>query len=46
MMLLSERLGVELPITNAVYNILYKSKAPADEIFSLFERKSVSEFIL
>ncbi len=41
---LGDRLGVELPITTAVYRILYDGAAPLDELLSLFSRRTVTEF--
>ena len=46
MKLLGEKYGVDLPITMAVYNVIYEGKNPYMEIVSMFERKTVSEFIL
>ena len=46
MLSLGNRLDVDLPITGAVYNILYESKDPIEELSSLFERKTVTEFLL
>ncbi len=46
MMLLGEKYGVDLPITRAVYNVIYENKNPFTELFGLFERKTVTEFIL
>lgn len=42
--LLGEKYKVELPITNAVYNIIYGQKEPLEELLKLFERKTVDEF--
>ncbi len=36
--------NVELPITNAVYNILYNKKDPMKEFLSLFSRSTRKEF--
>ncbi len=44
MKLLGERYGVELPITNAVYRIIYEGCAPFEELAGLFKRKNVTEF--
>ncbi len=44
--LLAEKHGVDMPITNAVYNILYLNKEPTNEILELFKRKTVTEFII
>ena len=46
MMLLGEKYGVELPITRAVYNVIYEKKNPTSELLSMFERKTVTEFLL
>ena len=46
MKLLGEKFDVDLPITNAVYNILYNGSDPTEELTSLFKRKTVTEFIL
>lgn len=46
MKLLSERYSVELPITNAVWRILYENKNPKEELSLLFERSSKPEFLL
>ena len=45
MMVLAKVYGVELPITEAVYNIVYENNDPLAELLSLFGRKSVEEFI-
>ena len=45
MRLLAKKHGVEMPITNAVYRVLYEDKDPKEEILALFERKTVTEFI-
>ena len=44
MTVLAKKYGVELPITQAVYNIVYENHNPLDELLTLFERRSVSEF--
>ena len=44
MTVLAKKYGVELPITQAVYNIVYENHKPLDELLTLFERRSVSEF--
>lgn len=36
--------GVEMPIVNEVYHILYKDKSPADAVSGLMSRESKSEF--
>lgn len=42
--ILAERYNVEMPISHAVYNIIYNEKDPLDELLKLFERKTVEEF--
>ncbi len=44
MKLLGEKYGVELPITNAVYRVIYEGCAPFEELAGLFKRKNVTEF--
>ncbi|MBQ8350654.1 MAG: glycerol-3-phosphate dehydrogenase [Clostridia bacterium] len=44
MKLLGERYGVDLPITNAAYRVLYEAGDPLQELSGLFERKTVQEF--
>ena len=44
MKLLGERYGVDLPITNAAYRVLYEGCDPFAELLSLFERRTVNEF--
>lgn len=44
MKLLGERYGVDLPITNAAYRVLYEGRDPFRELSGLFERKTVNEF--
>jgi glycerol-3-phosphate dehydrogenase (NAD(P)+) len=46
MKLLGEKYGVDLPITNAVYRVVYEKKNPFTELFGLFDRKTVTEFLL
>ena len=46
MKLLGEKYGVDLPITNAVYRIIYEGRNPIEELYSMFERKTVTEFLL
>ncbi len=46
MKLLGERYGVDLPITNAVYRVLYEGCEPFSELAGMFERKTVKEFLL
>lgn len=36
--------NVDLPITNAVYNILYENKQPMEELLKLFSRTTRKEF--
>lgn len=42
--LLGEKYSVDLPISNAVYNIIYSRADPLEELLKLFERKPVEEF--
>ncbi len=42
--LLGEKYGVDLPISNAVYKIIFENGEPLDELLKLFERKTVEEF--
>lgn len=44
MKLLGERYGVDLPITNAAYRVLYEGADPFRELSGLFERRTVQEF--
>ncbi len=46
MKLLGEKYGVDLPITNAVYRVLYEGREPFSELSGMFERKTVKEFLL
>ncbi len=41
---LGEKYGVDLPITNAVYSILYENKEPMKVFLSLFSRSTRKEF--
>ncbi|MBQ6921924.1 MAG: glycerol-3-phosphate dehydrogenase [Clostridia bacterium] len=41
---LGERYGVDLPITNAVYSILYENKDPMQEFLKVFSRSTRKEF--
>ncbi len=41
---LARREGVEMPIVNEIYDILYKDKSPADAVSGLMSRESRSEF--
>lgn len=45
MMVLAEKYKVELPITQAVYNIVYENHDPLAELLTLFGRKNVTEFL-
>lgn len=44
MKLLGDRYGVELPITNAAYRVLYEGHDPFEELSGLFGRRTVNEF--
>ena len=44
MKLLGEKYNVDLPITNAVYSIIYENKDPMTVFLSLFSRSSRKEF--
>ncbi len=44
MKLLGEKYNVDLPITNAVYSILYQGKEPMGEFLNLFSRSTRKEF--
>lgn len=46
MKLLGEKYGVDLPITNTVYSVIYEKKEPFSALLELFERKTVTEFLL
>ena len=46
MKLLGEKYGVDLPITNAVYRVIFEKKDPLTELSSMFDRKTVKEFLL
>lgn len=41
---LAGNLGVEMPITSAVYSIIYKNEPPMDTLLSLFARTNLNEF--
>lgn len=41
---LGEKYNVDLPITNAVYNILYENNPPMQELLKLFSRSTRKEF--
>ncbi|MBZ0167056.1 MAG: NAD(P)-dependent glycerol-3-phosphate dehydrogenase, partial [Candidatus Omnitrophica bacterium] len=40
---LAQQFDIEMPITEEVYNIIYKGKKPADAVMELMTRKSKSE---
>jgi len=42
-MALSERYGVEMPITQAAYEVLYCGKSAVDELTRLMKRENISE---
>ena len=42
--LLGEKYGEELPITNAVYSIIYENKDPMQVFLKLFSRSTRAEF--
>ncbi len=44
MVLLGEKYGVDLPITKALYNVLYEGKSPKNELSALFTRSTKHEF--
>lgn len=44
MKMLGEKYNVDLPITNAVYSILYENKEPMKEFLKLFSRSTRKEF--
>ena len=44
MKLLGEKYGVDLPITNAVYSIIYEGKDPMSEFLKVFSRSTRKEF--
>ncbi|HBF86414.1 MAG TPA: glycerol-3-phosphate dehydrogenase [Clostridiales bacterium] len=44
MKLLGERYGVDLPITLAVYRIIYENAEPLGELLALFSRSAKTEF--
>lgn len=45
MKFLGEKYGVDLPITNAVYSILYENKDPMEEFIKVFSRSTRKEFM-
>ena len=45
MKLLGEKYEVDLPITKAVYSVIYEGKNAYTEIVSMFDRRTVTEFI-
>ncbi|MBQ9790026.1 MAG: NAD(P)-binding domain-containing protein [Clostridia bacterium] len=44
MLKLADSLGVEMPITKAVYSIVYEDKEPMQTLLSLFARTNLNEF--
>ena len=46
MKLLGEKYSVDLPITNAVYRVIYEGKDPFSELVGMFERRTVTEFLI
>lgn len=46
MKMLGEKYGVDLPITNTVYSVIYEKKEPFSALLELFKRKTVTEFLL
>lgn len=44
LMVLEEKTGVDLPICNAVYDVLYKGKNPKETLGALFKRSLKEEF--
>jgi glycerol-3-phosphate dehydrogenase (NAD(P)+) len=44
LMSLSEKYGVDMPISRAVYEIIYENKNPKETFASLFERSIKTEF--
>ncbi|MBE6644221.1 MAG: glycerol-3-phosphate dehydrogenase [Ruminococcaceae bacterium] len=46
MKLLGEKYGVDLPITKAVYRVIFEKKELLSELSSMFDRKTVTEFLL
>ena len=42
--LLGEKYNVDLPITNAIYSIIYENKEPMQVLLSLFSRSTKKEF--
>lgn len=44
LMVLKEKTGVDLPICNAVYDVLYKGQDPKETLGSLFKRSLKEEF--
>lgn len=44
-LLLGKRLGIDMPITNEVYNVLYKGKSPKKAAFDLMNRPLKAEKI-
>ena len=46
MIKLGKKYGVDLPITQAVYNVIYEGHNPEKELSLMFDRKTVTEFLL
>ena len=46
MTLLGKRYGVDLPITNAIYRVIYENQPPKEGLTELFSRRTVTEFLL
>ncbi len=46
MKVLGEKYGVDLPITNTVCSIIYDKKDPDTALSEMFDRKTVTEFLL
>ncbi len=46
MQVLGEKYGVDLPITNTVCSIIYDKKDPDTALSEMFDRKTVTEFLL
>lgn len=42
---LSEKYWVDMPITKAVYNIVYEGREPIEELLALFSRSAKGEFV-
>ena len=39
----AKRIGIEVPITDAVYEVLYENKKPSEAVFALMTRSLKSE---